>query len=603
MFSMRVCVKAGIRAAVAVLGAATFAAAQDSFRQTVVVTASARPVELATVTRTMTVITREQIARLPVDSIADALRLAASVDVRARGVRGVQSDFAVRGATFGQMLVLVDGVRLNDAQSGHHNGDIPVPLDAVERIEVVYGPDSSLHGADAFGGTVNIVTRHSSEPSLVLQGGSFGLVAGRGDVSIARGQVRQSFAASADRSSGFMYDRDFKTTIVRSRTSIGQRSNVAVSYLWKAFGANNFYGGNAPSREWTNQTLLNADHRFADVAGWSLTAAASYRTHGDRFLFNQLRPELSDNRHRTHAVLGALTGARAFSRYGTVTVGVESGGDWIRSTNLGDHAMSRISGFGEWRAEIGRVMTDATLRLDRYDEFGASWNPSFGAGWWATSRIRLRANVARAFRVPTFTERYYSDPANLARAEVGPETAWAGEGGVDVIAPGGWLLQATMFGRADRDVIDWLRPTVADRWQTYNIRRVDTMGVELGARRTFGNGAFIQAEYTGLDLDAAPVDQLSKYVLDVAPRSFTTAGSLPLASGFQVAPRVEYRHRSRSSGTQDYVLLDLRIAKRINRTYEVRVDGTNLFDRDYEEIAGVAMPGAAVAISLAVGTR
>ena len=96
-----------------------------------------------------------QIDALPVHTIADVLRLASSVDIRARGERGVQTDFAVRGANFGQMLVLIDGVRLNDAQSGHHNGDIPVPLDAVERIEVLYGPGSSLFGADAFGGTVN----------------------------------------------------------------------------------------------------------------------------------------------------------------------------------------------------------------------------------------------------------------------------------------------------------------------------------------------------------------------------------------------------------------------------------------------------------------
>src|SRR6185295_5231902 len=135
MHSMRVC--AGER--VVIMVGALFlsslpVAAQDTFRQTVVVTAAARPVELGSVARAMTVITREEIARLPVESIAYVLRLAASIDVRARGVRGVQTDFAVRGATFGQVLVLVDGVRLNDAQSGHHNGDIPVPLDAVERI-------------------------------------------------------------------------------------------------------------------------------------------------------------------------------------------------------------------------------------------------------------------------------------------------------------------------------------------------------------------------------------------------------------------------------------------------------------------------------------
>jgi iron complex outermembrane receptor protein len=576
--------------------------AQDSFRQTVVVTGAARPVELGSVSRAMTIITRDQISRLPVQSVADVLRLASSVDVRMRGVRGVQTDFAVRGANFGQMLVLVDGVRLNDAQSGHHNGDIPVPLAAVERIEVLYGPGSSLFGADAFGGTVNVITRRAVEsPSFVLQGGSFGLAGGQGQMGFERGAVRESLAVSADRSSGFMYDRDFKTTTVRSQTALGAASNLSVAYQWKAFGANNFYGGNAPSREWTNQTLVAADHRFADVRGWSTTASASYRTHGDRFLFNQLQPLLSDNRHRTHAMLAAYSGARRIGGAGSLTVGVEGGGDWIRSTNLGDHSTARVSGFGEWRQEIGpRTQIDGTLRVDRYNEFGTSWNPSVGIGWWPSSRVRLRASGGRAFRVPTFTERYYSDPANLAREDVGPETAWAGEGGADVLIAPGWILQTTFFGRADEDVIDWLRPTATDRWQTYNIRDVDTLGLEIGVRKMFAGGPMILAEYTALDIDAAAVNQLSKYVLDYAPHSFVAAAAIPLPAGFSAAPRVEYRRRSRTTGTFDYVLLDARIGKRLSDRLELFVEGSNLLDETYQEIAGVAMPGATVAISLSV---
>jgi iron complex outermembrane receptor protein len=573
------------------------------FRQTVVVTAAARPVELGTVTRTMTVITREQIASLPVDTIADVLRLASSIDVRARGVRGVQTDFVVRGATFGQMLVLVDGVRLNDAQSGHHNGDIPVPLDAVERIEVLYGPGSSLFGADAFGGTINVITRREvAAPSLVIQGGSFGLAAGHAQVGFERGRVREAFSASADRSSGFMYDRDFKTTTFRSNTAIGDRSNVSVSYLWKGFGANNFYGGNAPSREWTNQTLVAADHRFAEVNGWSFSGQASYRTHGDRFLFNQLRPELSDNRHRTHAVLGALSGARRLGGVASLTLGVEGGGDWIRSSNLGDHATSRLSAYGEWRQEIGpRAELDALLRVDRYNEFGVAWNPSLGVGWWAAANLRLRAAVSRAFRVPTFTERYYSDPAHLAREEIDPETAWAGEGGIDVVAPNGLLFQATVFGRADDDVIDWLRPSPEVRWRTFNVRDVSTAGVELGMMKTFSSGAFAQVHYTFIDVEAASVTQLSKYILDYAPHSLTAAAAVPLPGRFRAAPRLEYRRRSRTSGTSDYVLLDLRLGRRLTPLLDLYVDGTNLLDATYQEIAGVAMPGAAFSVSLGVG--
>jgi vitamin B12 transporter len=175
------------------------ASAQDPVRETVVVTAAATPIPFGSVTRTLTVITREQIAELPVHSVADILRLASSVDVRARGERGAQTDFAVRGAHFGQMLMLVDGVRLNDPQSGHHNGDVPVPLDAIERIEILHGAGSSLFGADAFGGTINVITRRDARPaSFTIEAGSFGLVAGRGQAAFGRGGVR-AWAAAAGR--------------------------------------------------------------------------------------------------------------------------------------------------------------------------------------------------------------------------------------------------------------------------------------------------------------------------------------------------------------------------------------------------------------------
>ena len=577
--------------------------AQD-FRQTVVVTAAARPVELGSVTRTMTVITRQQIEALPVHSVADVLRLASSIDVRARGERGVQTDFALRGATFGQMLMLVDGVRLNDAQSGHHNGDIPVPLDLVERIEILYGPGSSLFGADAVGGTVNIVTRRDSSEAGAIEAGSFGLVAGRAQADVSRGELRESLGASFDRSDGFMYDRDYKTAILRSRTSLGNQSGLSVSYLWKEFGANNFYGGNAPSREWTNQTLVAFDHRFGEIAGWSIDGQTSYRTHGDRFVFNQTNPAVSDNRHRTHAVLASASGSRTVAGRGTLTLGLEGGGDWIRSTNLGDHEMARISGYGEWRQQVGSaVQLEGLLRVDHYDEFGTSWNPSLGAGWWAAQSIRFRGSVARAFRVPTFTERYYSDPANLARAEVGPEKAWAEEAGADILMGGGWLLQTSFFARQDDDVIDWLRATTAERWQTYNVRDVSTLGFEVGVQKALSSGAFVHAQYTGINVDAETVNLLSKYVLDYAPHSIAVGSAIPLPAGFRVAPRLEYRHRTRSSGDSDYVLLDTRLGRRINRNFDLFIDGTNLFDVSYQEIAGVAMPGAAFSISLAISAR
>lgn len=578
----------------------TAAAAQDVLRQTVVVTAAAIPIELGSITRTLSVITREQIDSLPVSSVTDLLRLVASIDVRARGVRGIQADFSVRGAAFGQMLVLVDGVRINDAQSGHHNGDIPVALDAIERIEVLQGSGSSLFGADAFGGTINIITRREAPPSATIEAGSFDLVSARATGGFERGALRQTFAVSTDRSSGFTYERQFRTAGLNARSSIGQRSTVTAAYLWKDFGANGFYG-NAPSHEWTNQTLLSGDHHFGAVANWQVDGALSYRTHGDHFLFNVQRPGVAENRHRTHTTLGSIKAQRVIAASGSIAAGLEAGSDWVRSTNLGNRSLRRLSGFGEWRYALARrAHVDASLRVDRYTEFGTSWSPAVGAGWWPTNAVRLRTSVGRAFRVPTFTERYYNDPANLARAEVGPEASWSGDGGADLFLGTGWLVQATMFGRKDRDVIDWLRATPSDRWQTYNVHHVATRGVELAIRRTFAGGAFLQAGYTALDLHAAAITLLSKYILEYAPHTVVAAAAVPLPMAIRLAPRLEYKHRRRNANRFDYALFDVRLSRAF-RGFELRVDGTNLGNTRYEEIAGVAMPGRAATVSIRVG--
>jgi iron complex outermembrane receptor protein len=282
---------------------------------------------------------------------------------------------------------------------------------------------------------------------------------------------------------------------------------------------------------------------------------------------------------------------------------MDAGGDWIRSSNLGDHETSRISAFGEWRHDLAPdVQVDASLRLDRYSEFGTAWSPSVGAGWRLARAVRVRASIARAFRVPTFTERFYQDPANWARPEVDAETAWAGEAGADIAFADGWTATTTVFGRLEEDVIDWLRPTPDDRWRTYNIRNVDTVGIELGVARSFGDTAFFRVQYTGLDVRADAVTQLSKYVLDFAPHSLTGAAVLPLPWALRVAPRIEYKHRTRSSGRSEYTLLDVRVSRRVG-LLTLFVEGANLFDQEYQEVSNVAMPGRSGIVGITVGAR
>ena len=102
--------------------------------------------------------------------MTDALRLLPGVWVRQRGPFGSQTDISVRGASFGQTLVLVDGVRINDPQTGHHSGDLPVALEDIARIELLAGAGSSLHGADAVGGVINIITRREASGAVGATG-------------------------------------------------------------------------------------------------------------------------------------------------------------------------------------------------------------------------------------------------------------------------------------------------------------------------------------------------------------------------------------------------------------------------------------------------
>jgi hypothetical protein len=162
------------------------------------------------------------------------------------------------------------------------------------------GAGSSLFGADAFGGTVNIITRPRAEDAtLGLTAGAHGLAGGRGTVGVGRGDVRQMFSAEAVRSSGVADARDFDTLAVTSRTSFGSNTRILFAAIRKDFGADGFYGP-APSRERTNQTILAIDRGFV-LAGWRSSAQALYRTHGDWFLYDPRQPSSVANEHRTHA--------------------------------------------------------------------------------------------------------------------------------------------------------------------------------------------------------------------------------------------------------------------------------------------------------------
>ena len=432
--------------------AATGAAAQPpvpTVGERVVVTGTAAPATAGAVGRTLAVVTADDLARLPVASVTDALRLLPGVWVRHRGPFGSQTDISVRGASFGQTLVLVDGVRMNDPQTGHHSGDLPVALEDIARIELLAGAGSSLHGADAVGGVINIITRR--EASARRRGsaaGEHGLVQSGAAWRPADLGILTGLSASVDRSSGFAPARDFLHQQVRMDVRFG-RTTMAVSFLDKDFGAAGFYGP-APSHESTDQTLVTARHQRELRSDWTLTGDAWYRTHGDEFLYDPRVLGAQPNQHRTQVLGGGARIGGRLSSSMRLTTGIEATADWLRSSALGDRDEGRVSGYTELEARLGRLLLYPSARLDSYTTFGSAFSPSLAMALPVRPRIKWRASVGRAFRVPTFTERFYTDPNHRASDALAPEHGWTADTGIDTYLGSTWAATVTGFVRREQ---------------------------------------------------------------------------------------------------------------------------------------------------------
>lgn len=561
---------------------------QPSLRETVVVTAHSSPVAFEDLGRSVVVIDREQIRSLPVQSVADLLRYVASVDVQRRSPFGVQTDFSARGAGFGQTLILVDGIRINDSQTGHHNGDIPVTLSQVERIEVLHGAGSSVFGADAFGAAINIVTREGGGSEARFSAGEHGLFEGDLYTSIDSKNLTQAISFSGSRSSGFMFDRDFRTFAVSSQTDLKPGGRIFASHLRKEFGANGFYGP-SPSREWTDATLISFQKEVAETGRTRVDTQFFYRSHGDRFLWDVRRPGQFENHHRTHAAGASVKSRHRLDEDTALTWGFELGHDWIDSNNLGDHSFGRWAIFTELQKKIGdRWSLVPGLRFDRYDDFGSALNPALSTSWWINSRFKLRASAGQAFRIPTFTELFYADPNHRASSELSPEEATEVEGGFDWMLSQSWLLQASAFSRWDRNVIDWVRASPEQQWQTTNIRELQTEGVELNLQKNLeGNLSVVQGQYTYLNSATDSLELLSKYTLDFARHTASGFVTLRLPGRIELGQDLSYKLRSDG---RSYWLVNQKWIRSVGAC-DLFLEISNLLDTEYQEVRNVRMPG------------
>ncbi len=575
------------------------------------------PAALPGVVRTVTLLDAESLARLPGRSAAEALALAPAVAVSQRQQYGVQADLSIRGSTFEQVQVLLDGIEAGDPQTGHHSLDLPFGRGELERLEVLRGHGAALYGANAFGGTVNAVIRRPGEEtggSIGLTGGGEGAWGAHGawDTGRLAGGLRGRLAAERFRIDGDRPGADADNRFVSGRLRGEGRAggaDVFVGFARREFGARDFY---APfdSRERTETLFASARFRRDLSDRLTLEPRLHFRRHDDRFTLFRADPDRYTNEHRSRRGGAELRGVLRAAPGLALALGADAvyediasegvrrvEGVVVRGPALGDHLRRRLSGAAELAWQRAPLRWTLGLRLDARESLAPRWSRSGALSWTVGGGAVLRASAGTIFRMPTFTELYYEDPANRGDAGLEPERGWAWDAGLD-LRRGAWIFAGTFFERHERDLIDWARPADAPDvvWQVRNIAAGRTRGVVQTARYVSPEGHVLAFSHTLMrKRNDLPVGFVSKYGF-TAPRQL-----LSVEAGLAPDPALRLTAVGRyaqMSGGRDRFVLDLLIAW-TRAPWRLEMQVTNVLDRDYEEIPGVPMPGQLVTWGMA----
>ncbi|MGC8763801.1 MAG: TonB-dependent receptor plug domain-containing protein [Acidobacteriota bacterium] len=546
--------------------------------------------------RSVTVLSREEIQRSAASSVDELLALVPGLDALARGPRGVQADLSIRGGTFEQVLVLLDGMPLSDPQTGHHLLDLFVRPADLERVEVLRGPGSAAFGAGAFSGVVNLVTRKG--------GGGPALAAAMGEhrwreADAAAGWSGPSAGlwASAGRttSRGWRPDTDLRWSHAFAhgeKAVAASRLSFWAGYSGKAFGAWRFYSSTFPEEYEETETAFLAAGWDRPLGGWLASGRLSWRQHEDHFVLVRQDPDFYQNRH-TADTLTARASLASSWKGGEAAFFAEGSRERLQSSNLGHRARNReglgatlrLGGGAGWTAEGG-------LYGHHHDRWGWQLWPSASLLTPRAAGLRFFASAGRSFRIPSFTEMYYRSPVDRGNPGLRPESAWTVEGGAR--GGGGPLSwEVALFRRRGRNLIDWVGASMAGPWKAENLGRAVTDGAELLLRGELSAERILprrwSLSFTALDTQGTlPPGKASKYVLASLRRQGLLSGTWDL--GERGAFTLAFRHLLRY-GQAPANTLDARLAFTLPRGTQVFLEGTNLFGERYRGAGGVPMPG------------
>lgn len=571
----------------------------------IVIAASRTPITADEALASVTVIDRAEIDSSPATDLPDLLTGRAGVDISRNGGRGQNTSVHLRGTNRDHVLVLVDGVRVGSATAGGAALQ-SLPLEQIERIEVVRGPRSTLYGADAIGGVIQVFTR-ADATHLEVGAGSQRTASISGGYGFRGERYRAGVTVSGFRTDGFDVTDEDNFAADPDRDGYRQRS-VGFRGEYDVSDAFSVDGGLLRSEDTVefDGTPDETDgvQQVARVgADWRLAPHWRVRLSGARSVDDQDSRDASGGRYATKRSEAGLQSDVDLGRNDTLTLGLDYRRDRIEVDDAdfagtpirydetrrdNQAAFAQYQWYGErWDVQLG-------LRHDDNEAYGEVTTGNAALGYRVDAHTRVFASHGSAFKAPTFNDLYYPDVGFFrGNPDLRPERSRTSEIGVSGGDAWRWGVNAYYTVVDDLIVFD------GETSRSENVDRARIRGLETTLGTTVAN--------TDVDVGLTWLDAEDADTGNELPRRASRSLRLALARDFGpvrgglVARHLNSRFDDRANTTElgSHTLLDLSAAWRLNRDWTLRAELTNALDESYQTAATYDAPGRAVFASIA----
>ena len=556
-------------------------------------------------------ISKEEIKKSTATNVSELLQQVAGLDIRRRGVEGMQADLYIRGGSFDQTLLLIDGIKVEDPQTGHHTMNMTLPLSVIEKIEIIKGAASRLYGQNAFTGAVNIITKKNIENNI-----SLGLSAGSFNQKKARLTLQKELEKSdllinytRKQSEGYRYNTDYENDefFIKSNFKINNQNISAIgAFNERKFGANGFYA--------SPEAIDQYEETQASLIGFSTTFNKDklkikpklyWKRNQDMYVYLRQDPSVYRNMHISNK-LGAEINMALNNRLGVLGLGIDISNTKLSSNNLGQRDRTMVHVFAEQQMMFFDDKLDVTPGLaityfSDKDNLQSSTSenednlpkiyPGIDFGYKIKEDLRLFSNVGYTFRIPTYTDLFYSSPTTIGNENLSYEKALTLELGMKYRKEN-FNLIFSLYRRDASNIIDYVKNNEDDPWQANNIRKIITNGFELNIGYKFylnsSNEHQINIGFSNINDDLKETQfNFSRYALNSLKNHITATYMFEINE--KISSSLVLKNAERIN-EKNYTVIDFKTSYKFTK-FAISIILNNILDTEYSETNLVPMPG------------